>query len=94
MMIGCRKIENALITSKAYHRSSAESCLVEISINSCRFSLKIKQNDDIEKFLCCKFTKFMTRRAETFIILRRKPVDVPFHKYENNILTKKRRDLI
>ena len=32
--------------------------------------------DEIEKILCHKFMRFMMMRAESFIVLRRKPVDV------------------
>ena len=34
------------------------------------------QADEIEKLLCHKFTSFMMRRAENFVILRRKKVEV------------------
>jgi len=37
-------------------------------------SIKIKQADEIERILCHKFTRFMMQRAESFIVLRRKPV--------------------
>jgi len=48
--------------------------LIEASINSVRVSIKIKQVDDIENILVHKFTRFLTQRAESFRILRRKPV--------------------
>ena len=35
----------------------------------------IKQADEIEKLLCHKFMGFMMRRAENFVILRRKKVE-------------------
>lgn len=44
------------------------------SVNSIRISIRIKQSDEIERVLCAKFTRFMTQRAESFVILRRKPV--------------------
>ncbi|KAG9047331.1 Arp complex subunit [Tulasnella sp. UAMH 9824] len=37
-------------------------------------SIKIKQADEIEQILCHKFTRFMMVRAESFVILRRKPI--------------------
>ena len=40
-----------------------------------RVSIAIKQADDIEKLLCHKFMGFMMRRAENFVILRRKKID-------------------
>jgi hypothetical protein len=39
-------------------------------------SLRIKQADEIENILVHKFTRFLTQRAESFFILRRKPVKV------------------
>ena len=38
-------------------------------------SIAIKQADEIEKLLCHKFTGFMMRRAENFVILRRKKIE-------------------
>jgi len=45
-------------------------------VNSIRVSIKIKQADEIERILCHKFTRFMMQRAESFVVLRRKPVKV------------------
>ena len=42
---------------------------------SIRVSIAIKQADEIEKLLCHKFTGFMMRRAENFVILRRKKIE-------------------
>jgi len=39
-------------------------------------SIAIKQADEIEKLLCHKFMGFMMRRAENFVILRRKKIEV------------------
>jgi len=36
----------------------------------------IFQSDEIEKILCHKFMRFMMMRAENFVVLRRKPVEV------------------
>jgi len=35
----------------------------------------IKQADDLEKILCKKFMRFLTQRAENFVVLRRKPAE-------------------
>jgi actin related protein 2/3 complex subunit 4 len=59
-------------------RTENETCLIEPSINSVRVSIKIKQADEIEEILCHKFTRFLMQRAEQFIIMRRKAVDVSF----------------
>lgn len=56
-------------------RNEKERVLIETSVNSVRFSISIKQADEIEKILCHKFTRFMMMRAENFIILRRKPIE-------------------
>ncbi|KAI6775117.1 hypothetical protein HG530_001875 [Fusarium avenaceum] len=55
-------------------RNENERVLIEPSINSVRISIKIKQADEIEHILVHKFTRFLTQRAESFFILRRKPV--------------------
>jgi actin related protein 2/3 complex, subunit 4 len=65
-----------LLTPLVISRNENERVLIEPSVNSIRLSISIKQADEIEKILCHKFTRFMTMRAESFIILRRKPVPV------------------
>lgn len=60
-------------------RNENEKVLVEPSVNSVRISIKIKQADDLERILCHKFSRFLMLRAENFIILRRKPIDVSFN---------------
>lgn len=61
-------------------RNENEKVLVEPSVNSVRVSIKIKQADDLERILCHKFSRFLMMRAESFVILRRKPVDVGLFK--------------
>lgn len=63
---------NPLVVS----RTETERCLIEPSINSVRVSIKIKQADEIEEILCRKFTNFLMQRAEHFVIMRRKAVEV------------------
>jgi actin related protein 2/3 complex subunit 4 len=55
-------------------RTENESILIEPSVNSLRISLRIKQLDDVDKYITDKFTRFLMQRAEAFRILRRKPV--------------------
>ncbi|KAF6201833.1 hypothetical protein GE061_004228 [Apolygus lucorum] len=62
-------------------RSPDEKVTVEASINSTRINLFYLHSDPLKRILRKKFLKFMTRRAEQFIIVRRKPVagfDVSF----------------
>lgn len=54
--------------------------MIEPSVNSVRVSIRIKQADEIEHVLVHKFTRFLTQRAESFFILRRKPVKVCKHR--------------
>lgn len=56
-------------------RNDAERVLIEPSFNSIRVSIAIKQSDEIEAILVDKFTRFLTKRAENFLILRRTPID-------------------
>lgn len=63
-----------LLTPVVVCRNEKERVLIEGSINSVRISIGVKQADDVERILCKKFTNFMTRRAESFYILRRRPI--------------------
>ena len=63
-----------LLTPMTIARNENERVLIEPSINSIRVSIKIKQADEIEHILVHKFTRFLTQRAESFFILRRKPI--------------------
>lgn len=60
-------------------RSEHQSVLVETSVNSVRVSIQIKGLNDVEKLLSSHFLRFMTRRAESFEILRRKPATEGYH---------------
>ncbi|KIH87501.1 hypothetical protein SPBR_05253 [Sporothrix brasiliensis 5110] len=64
-----------LLTPLVVSRNENERVLIEASVNSVRVSIKIKQADEIEHILVHKFTRFLTQRAESFFILRRKAVD-------------------
>lgn len=57
-------------------RNENERVFIEPSVNSVRISIKIKQADEIEHILVHKFTRFLTQRAEAFLILRRKAMPV------------------
>merc|ERR1712187_1085909 len=51
-----------------------EKCLIEPSVNSVRVSIKVPVSDDRERMLCRKFARQLGRRADQYLILRRKPV--------------------
>lgn len=70
-----RASKELLLTPILISRNDKEKVLIESSINSMRISIAVKQADDLEKILCHNFTRFMTMRAEHFIILRRKPIE-------------------
>jgi len=57
-------------------RSKQERCLIEPSINSVRVSIRIKQADELEILLTHMFMRFLMQRAEQYIVLRRKPIEV------------------
>lgn len=65
-----------LLNPLTISRNENERVLIEPSVNSVRVSIRIKQADEIENILVHKFTRFLTQRAESFFILRRKPVKV------------------
>ena len=71
-----RGSKEVLLNPLTISRNENERVLVEPSVNSIRVSIKIKQADEIERILCHKFTRFLMQRAESFIVLRRKPIKV------------------
>lgn len=71
-----RTSKELLLTPVIISRNEKEKVLIETSINSVRISIAVKQADEIERILCHKFMRFMMMRAENFIVLRRKPVEV------------------
>jgi actin related protein 2/3 complex subunit 4 len=73
-----RASKEALLTPVVISRNENEKVLIECSINSIRISIKIKQADEIETILCHKFSRFLMQRAENFVVLRRKPIEVCF----------------
>jgi actin related protein 2/3 complex, subunit 4 len=72
--VEARTSPEVLLTPLTVARNENERVLIEPSINSIRISIKIKQADEIEHILVHKFTRFLTQRAESFFILRRKPI--------------------
>ncbi|KAG0148692.1 hypothetical protein CROQUDRAFT_654525 [Cronartium quercuum f. sp. fusiforme G11] len=89
------KTPEVLLTPLHISRTPSEYVLIEPSINSVRLSIKIKQADDIEHILARGVTRFLSLRAENFVILRRKPVkgfDISFlitsHNLESMIRAK------
>ncbi|KAG5461868.1 MAG: hypothetical protein BJ554DRAFT_5875, partial [Olpidium bornovanus] len=77
---GCREAQQAgnrswvILSPVTVSRNENERVLVEPSVNSVRFSIKIKQADEIERILCHKLVRFLMQRAENFIVLRRVPI--------------------
>ncbi|OUM54287.1 hypothetical protein BVG19_g3652 [[Candida] boidinii] len=82
-----------LLNPMMISRNENEKVLIEPSINSVRVSIKIKQSDEIESILVDKFTRFLTKRADYFLILRRVPIegyDISFllTNYHNEVMLK------
>lgn len=71
-----RASKEVLLNPLIISRNDKERVLIETSVNSLRVSIAIKQADEIERILAHKFTRFLTQRAESFVILRRKPIEV------------------
>lgn len=71
-----RSSKEVLLQPLIISRNENERVLIEPSVNSIRLSIRIKQADEIERLLSHKFTRFLMQRAESFVILRRKPVEV------------------
>ncbi|KAK0541212.1 Arp complex subunit [Tilletia horrida] len=72
--VEARTSREVLLNPLLISRNENERVLIETSVNSIRLSIRIKQADDIERILCHKFTRFLSQRAENFVILRRKPI--------------------
>ncbi|RKO98104.1 hypothetical protein CXG81DRAFT_29087 [Caulochytrium protostelioides] len=72
--VEARFSKEVLLTPVVVSRNENEQVLIEPSVNSLRISIKIKQADEIERVLAHKFTRFLMMRAESFVVLRRKPV--------------------
>merc|ERR1712203_598668 len=73
--IEIRESPELLLNPVIISRNEKERILIESSINSVRVSIAIKQLDDIDTLLCKMFMGFMMRRAENFVILRRKKIE-------------------
>lgn len=74
--VEARTSPEVLLSPLTVARNENERVLIEPSVNSVRISIKIKQADEIENILVHKFTRFLEQRAESFFILRRKPIKV------------------
>jgi len=74
--VEARSSKEVLLQPLIISRNENERVLIEPSVNSIRLSIRIKQADEIERLLSHKFTRFLMQRAESFVILRRKPVEV------------------
>jgi len=72
--VEARQNKELLLNPVIVSRNKNERVLIEGSVNSVRISIGIKQADDVEQILCKRFMRFMTQRADNFVILRRKPV--------------------
>lgn len=73
----CRTTKEVVLAPIAINRNADEGVLIEGSINSVRISIKVKQKDEIERILAYKFSQFLMRRAEQFIVMRRVAIKVP-----------------
>jgi len=85
--VEARTSPEVLLTPLTVARNENERVLIEPSINSIRISIKIKQADEIENILVHKFTRFLTQRAESFFILRRKPIKVDWLSLDRALLS-------
>ncbi|KAF9112117.1 Arp complex subunit [Mortierella sp. AM989] len=73
--VEARASKEVLLNPVIISRNDKERVLIETSVNSLRISITIKQADEIERILAHKFARFLMQRAESFVILRRKPIE-------------------
>ena len=72
--VEARMSKELLLNPLVIARNESEKTLIEGSINSVRISVCIKKSDEIERVLVDRFSRFLSQRAEDFVILRRAPV--------------------
>jgi len=72
--VEARQNKELLLNPLTVSRNPKEKVLIEGSVNSLRISIMIKQADEVEQILCKRFMRFMTQRADNFVILRRRPI--------------------
>ena len=69
------KMSHELLMNPVFiSRNKQEKVLIESSINSVRVSVCLKKLDELDNILAKRFMRFLTQRAEHFLVLRRKPV--------------------
>jgi len=76
MVLLCRTSKELLGNPVTISRTKQERVLIETSVNSVRVSVCVKKMDELEAILCKRFMRFLTQRAEHFLVLRRKPIEV------------------
>jgi actin related protein 2/3 complex, subunit 4 len=64
-----------LLAPVVVSRSAGERVLIEGSVNALRVQIRVKQADELEALIVAQFMRFMQMRAESFVVLRRKPRD-------------------
>ncbi len=72
--VEARTSPEVLLNNIVIARNNEERVLIEPSVNSVRISIRVKQADETEAILMHKFSRFLSQRAESFFILRRKPI--------------------
>jgi len=72
--VEARANKELLLNPVIVSRNKDERVLIEGSVNSVRISIAVKQSDEVERILCKRFMRFLTQRADNFVILRRKPI--------------------
>lgn len=72
--VEARTSPEVLLNNIVIARNHEERVLIEPSVNSVRISIRVKQADETEAILMHKFSRFLSQRAESFFILRRKPI--------------------
>lgn len=72
--VECRMSKELLCNPVVISRNKQERVLIETSVNSIRISVCLKKLDELDTILAKRFMRFLTQRADHFLVLRRKPV--------------------
>ena len=69
-----RMSHEVLLNPVLISRTPNEKVLIEPSYNSVRISVLLKKVDKLDTIITARFMRFLTQRADQFLVLRRKPI--------------------
>lgn len=74
--IECKTNDDLLLQPLVVARTEQERCLIEGSLNSVRISFRFRAHDEMDSIVVSGFCRFLEKRAEDLVVLRRRAVKV------------------